>query len=221
MSPRLFPLRTIRRLRDDDRGVALVEFAVSIALFLLLFFALLDIGRLAYNYVTAEKALQIAARMAVVRPPICNAVPATNQRGANTDPRFGAKCNDPRGNVCVAINPAPCTGADAGLGIPGNATADEIWARIGTLMPNGATEANLRYTYSYDEDLNFLGGPFVPLVTVELVNLDFEFLGVLAGLARVAGATDTSETEELETNGVAFGLSVSLPGEDLALGTSG
>ena len=217
---RLLPLRTIRRLRDDDRGVTLVELAVSIALFLLLFFALLDFGRLAYNYVTAENALQIAARMAVVRPPICNGVPVTNQRGINTDPRFGAKCNDPRGNVCVAVNPAPCTGVDAGLGIAGNATADEIWARIGALMPNGATEANLHYTYSYDQDLNFLGGPFVPVVTVSL-DSEFQFLGVLAGLARVAGATDTDDLEEIETNGVAFGLSVSLPGEDLALGTSG
>lgn len=214
-----FPV-SARQLRHNESGAALVELSVCIALFLLIFFMLLDFGRMAYNYVTAEKSLQIAARMAVVRPPVCNGVPQTNQRGDAITPRFGSRCDTATG-VCASPTIPSCTGGDAGLSAAGNATADAIWARVQPLLPNNATEANLRYTYSYDEDLNFLGGPFVPVVRVELINLDFQFLGVFAALAEAAGVTDTGDLDEMETNGVSFGLSVSLPGEDLALGTNG
>ena len=54
-------------LRDTSGGV-LVEFALVVSLFLFLFAALLDFGRLSYSGVTAQSAAQIAARLAIVRP---------------------------------------------------------------------------------------------------------------------------------------------------------
>ncbi|MGB8621605.1 MAG: TadE/TadG family type IV pilus assembly protein, partial [Paracoccaceae bacterium] len=69
-----------RRMRNEEGGV-LVEFAFVIALFLFLFFTLLDFGRLAYSIVMAEKASALAARTAIVRPAACAGVPERHTRG--------------------------------------------------------------------------------------------------------------------------------------------
>ena len=85
-------------------------------------------------------------------------------------------------------------------------------------LANNATPANLRFRYSFDPNLGFLGGPYVPLVTVELQNLNFDFFSPLAGLASLAGATPSGNL------GAAIPfppMSVSMPGEDLALGIDG
>jgi hypothetical protein len=74
----------------------------------------------------------------------------------------------------------------------------------------------MRFQYDFDPNLGFLGGPYVPRVTVELQNLNFTFATPLSGLAALAGggqgpgATLTFPT-----------MSTSLPGEDLALGDQG
>jgi hypothetical protein len=70
--------------------------------------------------------------------------------------------------------------------------------------------------------MGFLGGPFTPVVTVEIQNLNFNFIHPLAGLAGLAGATDTTDQADAEANGVPMpSMSISLPGEDLALGGNG
>ena len=48
-------LQQLRRLRRNEEGTTLVELAFVIPLFLLMFFMLLDFGRLSYNWVMAEK----------------------------------------------------------------------------------------------------------------------------------------------------------------------
>ena len=59
----------------------MIEYAIVISLFLLVFFAILDFGRLGFNWVMTEKAMQRAARIAVTRPPVCDDVPETHTRG--------------------------------------------------------------------------------------------------------------------------------------------
>ena len=64
-----------RKLLDDlcrdESGTTLVELAIVLPVFLLLFLGLIDFGRLGQEYVMAEKAMQLAARTAVVRPAAC------------------------------------------------------------------------------------------------------------------------------------------------------
>ncbi len=205
----------LRRLRADQSGATLVEFAIVLPIFLLIFFALIDFGRLAFHYVTAEKSMQVAARIAAVRPAACAGVPQTHQRGpvllGVAPPRFGTSCRS-GANVCANPGPIACAGSAS------SATAQEIWGIIGPAMPNDATIANLRFIYSYDSNLGFLGGPYVPVVTVEIRNLTFEFVSPLGALAALAGATDTVG---LGADIVFPSMSVSLPGEDLALGEAG
>ena len=79
-----------------------------------------------------------------------------------------------------------CTGAAT------NATASEIWDRINPLLPVNATIDMMQFSYSFDPKLGFLGGPYTPMVTVELNLNDFQFASPLAALANAAGATNSA-----------------------------
>ncbi len=206
---------SLRRLSADESGTTLVEFALVLPLFLLIFFALIDFGRLAFQYVMAEKSMQIAARIAAVRPAACPGVPQTNVRGpaANgpTPPRYGTSCSATTG-ICANPGQIACTGSSA------SPTAQEIWTQISPALQNDATISNLRFVYSFDSNLGFLGGPYVPTVTVEIQNLTFQFVSPLGALAALAGATGN---QNIDADIVYPSMSVSLPGEDLALGENG
>jgi TadE-like protein len=199
-------------LRDED-GATLVEFSIVISLFLLIFFGLIDFGRLAYHIVTGERAMHAAARIGAVRPPACPGVPEflelSSDAPASTD--YGTSC-DAGGSICEDPGPISCTGDMA------NATAAEVWEVVGSVMPPGSDVSNLRFSYTYDARLGFLGGPYVPVVTVAMEDVTFEFVTPLAGLAAVAGATGNSGIGSTVTMP---SMSVSLPGEDLAQGVDG
>lgn len=206
-------MRQLRRLRQDESGTTLVELAFVISLFLLMFFMLLDFGRLSYNWVMAEKAVQVAARMAAVRPPVCAGLPNTNLAATGSTARFGTSCNNATA-ICQGEVAAPTPACSGDV----SATGNQIFASVAGLLPGNATAANLRFSYTYDAEMNFLGGPYVPIVTVELQNLQFQFASPLLGLARLAGANETGNTP----SPLSFpSMSVSLPGEDLALGDAG
>lgn len=207
-------LRRVARFIDDECGTTLVEFAVVFVLFLVLMFGLIDFGRLAYRFVVADKAMQIAARVATVRPAACPGVPEVYSRGPSTVTppyRFGTSCRDDAG---ICRNPGTITCA----GDANDPTATEVWGRISGLLPGDATVQNLQFSYRYDENLGFLGGPYTPVVTVELQNLDFQFIHPLGSLLSMTGATATFQ----DNLSIPFpSMSTSLPGEDLAQGTNG
>lgn len=203
--------RASRRYRQDQSGGVLIEFSIVVSLFLFLFAALLDFGRLSYSGVTAQSAAQLAARIAIVRPPACTGVPDTHQRGsASPPPRFGTSCSAATG-VCASVTTISCAGTAT------NATASEIWNRINPLLPVGTTIDAIQFSYAFDPNLGFLGGPYTPVVTVELNLDDFQFVSPLASLANAAGATNST----LSSSATYSNFSVSLPAEDLAQGGSG
>lgn len=197
-------------LKDED-GASLVEFALVVTLFLFLLLAIIDFGRIGHAWVGANKATQLAARLAAVRPPACAGVPLRNERGAAlAPPAFGALCRADVG-VCLAAATATC------LGGSNNATALEIFTAVRPLIPAGTTIDQMQYSYAFDPNLGFLGGPYVPMVTVEFTGVNFFFISQL-------GAFVTALTGQNSTLGTPLalpGMSVSLPGEDLALGTEG
>lgn len=216
--------RALRRARGFGRaeaGAALVEFALVLPIFLLLMFGLLDFGRLGYSVVMAETAVGMATRIAVVRPSAClTAMTKTNTRGSSTlspPAPYGTSCSAGTG-ICAAPADLVCTGDG------GSAVFDEIWDRVGPLMPYGTTKKNLQITYSYDEALGFLGGPYVPRVTVTLVgndvtdpaqaNAKFQFYTPIAGLANIYTGQSTTTASEINLPR----LTATLPGEDLGNG---
>jgi TadE-like protein len=204
--------RIIALLREEG-GATMVEFAIVISLFLLIFFALIDFGRLAYHIVTAERAMHAAARIAAVRPAACPGVPEfltiSSSAPASTD--YGTSCSA-GGPICQDPGPVTC------LGDASNATATEIWSQVAVVLPPESSISNLRFSYTYDARMGFLGGPYVPVVTVELEDVTFEFVTPLSSLAAVAGATSGGSVGSPIT---LPSMSVSLPGEDLAQGENG
>jgi len=205
---------SIRKFARDMGGTTLVELAIVLPIFLLIFFGLIDFGRMGAEYVMAEKAMQRAARIAAVRPPACAGVPTAISRGVvapNTvPPKFGTLCSA-GATICANPGTITCTGN------AGDPTASEIWASVSGMMPTTATPANLSFTYAFDPALGFLGGPYVPVVTVEIQNLNFQFTSPLGGLAALAGAPGNNLPGTLQFPT----MSVSLPAEDLALGNNG
>ncbi len=237
-----------RFLRDEE-GASLIEYAIVISLFLLIFFAILDFGRLGFNWVMTEKAMQRAARIAVTRAPICDGVPETYERGVDTSPAFGTLCRDGSGvcsdagtQACV-LNSSPVlasmTDFDANCGDVTNPdTATEIWCTVWPILPSNATPRNIRVSYSFDPNLGFLGGPYTPMVEVAVVTaedvgsiddsaeLRFDFVTPLPGLAAlVTGGGTPTNIADSGTDGQADipfpDLSVSMPAEDLAQGNRG
>ncbi len=203
----------IGRFWRDEDGTTIVEMAIVLPLFLVIFFAIIDFGRLWFHYVNVEKAVQIGARIAAVRPAACAGVPDFNVRAAvdgAAPARTGTECNAGQ-NICLAVPRITCNGSAE------NGTAAEIWDRINPVFPSNTTIGNLNFAYDYDPDLGFLGGPYVPVVTVEITNAEFEFLHPLAALIGLAGGGGSTVGGT-----VTFpDLSVSLPGEDLAQGVDG
>jgi hypothetical protein len=204
----------LQRLRADEGGAALVEFALVMLLFFFLFFSLIDFGRWGSSYVLAEKATQLAARTAAVRPPACAGVPERHERPAAPSanpPRFGTSCR-------AASNPCATAATVSCPGLAGNPSADEIWARIQPLLPPDATIGNLRFEYRFDPNLGFLGGPYTPLVTVEITPPNFQFISPLGAMAAALGGGGGGGLGAAQPYG---GFSVSLPAEDLANGENG
>lgn len=228
---RRIPKAAKRFARSED-GTTLVEFAVCIALFLLILFAVLDFGRLGYNWVVAEKAMQRAVRVATVRPPICSDVPRIHVRANTFDDRFpaGTLCRREAGlclevtQQCLLSNPDP-------LAPEATAAANEIWNMIEPLMPPGAGMEHVLIRYDYDQRLGFLGGPFVPMITAELgsdtngdgtfSDADDDFLFTFVSPLSALAAQATGAANEIP-NSIPFpDISASLPGEDLNTGAGG
>jgi len=231
-------ISALRRFKVSEAGASLIEYAIVITLFLLMFFAILDFGRLGFNWVMTEKAMQRAVRIAVTRPPICPGVPETHERGVNDTVSYGALCRDDGGNCqnagqqsCV-LSAAPINCADASI-----ATANEIWCLINPILPSNATPRNVRVSYTFDPNLGFLGGPYTPMVEVAVVTADdvpnlensdelrFQFITPLPGLAALVGGgtpTNLRDSGEDGAADIAFpDMSVSMPAEDLSQGGRG
>lgn len=203
-----------RAFAYNQAGTTIVEFAIVLPIFLLLLFALIDFGRLGFEYVMADKGVQLAARLAIARGPACPGVPTVNARGTVASgavpPYFGTNC---RTAATVCANPGTITC----VGNVSNATVAEIWTAISPLMPVGSTAANLRFTYAFDGNLGFLGGPYEPMVTVQVASLTFQFVTPLSALAALAGDPGNTLPGSLPFPP----MTVSLPAEDLALGEAG
>jgi hypothetical protein len=164
--------------------------------------------------------VRLAARIAVVRPPACAGVPERNVPSTvapptgTPPPRFGTSCKVGT-YVCMSVATVSCAGN------AGNATAAEIWTRVRSLMPNGASIADLTFAYTFDQNLGYLGGPYVPMVTVEAkrgsAGLPYAFLSPLGSLAAALPGSSPSSFGTINLPKI----SISLPAEDLALGEAG
>ena len=203
-------VRTKDYLRKEE-GAILVEFAVVLPLFLVLLFSVIDFGQIYLRWILAEKATHVASRLAVVRPPICAGLPTFNDRTAGLPQvlPFGTSCGTVPG-LCVDPGTITCTG-DTAVGD----TLDDILDVIGGFLPASVEPANIRMTYSF-ADLGFLGGPYVPLVTIELVgDIDVPFITPLGPLLQAFYGGNGLDDPSMPS------MRATLPAEDLSEGGPG
>lgn len=198
----------VLRLRQDQNGSVLVEFAVVLPLFLILLFAVVDFGQIYLRWILAEKATHLAARLAVVRPPVCAGVPTINFRD---NPffkilPFGTSCGVL--GLCDDAGDVTCTGATAT-----SDSFDDIFGQISVLLPPAAAPQNLRFTYS-SANLGFLGGPYVPMVSVELIGeVEVPFITPMGPLLQTFyGGGNTLDNPTMPA------MRATLPAEDLVEG---
>ena len=234
----------LRRHGRDESGASLVEYTVVLILFLLVFGAILDFGRLGFNWVMTEKAMQRAARIATVRPPVCTGVPEFHTVAGGGSPgtlcRAGGACASGGTQTCIlgtATAFADCSTA------AGSSTAKEIWCILEPILPSNASPNNIWVEYRYDWRMGFAGGPYTPMIEVGVVTQDvvtaktniqgtpsillFDFITPIPALAAMAsGAGSTTVIQDSGDAGsladIPFpDMSVSLPGEDLNHGIDG
>jgi hypothetical protein len=196
-------------LLRDERGGPLAEFALVIGLLFVIAIFAFEISRFYMRAAMTEYATHLAVRVAAVRPAICPGVPDTNERAGGSTARFGTMCSDPS-SPCAAAATQTCAG------VGGTPVTDEIFGIIQPLLPDNATPANLQFSYAAS-GLGFLGGPYVPMVSVSLQNLQHDFILPLGQLFAPWGGGAGGGA-----GSVALGpLTATLPGEDLNIGTGG
>lgn len=198
--------------RRQEEGSVLAEFAIVLPLFLILLMAVIDFGQIYLRWILAEKATAIAARIAVVRPPICPGVPTFNDRtqGIPKTSPFGTACTESFFGLCEDPGTISCTGDDA----VGD-TFDSLFGAVADLLPAPVGPENILFTYSF-ANLGFLGGPYVPLVSVELVgDVDVSFVTPLGPLLQAFNGGGVLENPRLPP------MRATLPAEDLLEGGPG
>ena len=161
-----------RKLLEDQRGGASVEFVI---IFPVLFFLVGFILLLAIDFfwmLTSQKAVERGAREAIVRLP----VPGTlidqgriiNYSSAGTV-RAGVAC-EPDSN-CQPIATIACRGGefldDDPTAACNQARFNEIYTVVQRLAPNGIEPRDLTITYE-DSGLGRASESYIPLVTVQL-----------------------------------------------------
>ena len=198
----------LRVFASDERGTTLVELALAIVVFLALLFGVIDFGRVGYHYVGAERGVMRAARLAAVLPPACSAAAdfgeIARDGAADPPPRMGTLCRG--GGVCAPIATISCTADN------GDPQATVIWNAVRGALPAGATAGALTISYVQDGDLGFLGGPYTPVVEIDLAGVSVTGLSVFGLAGMYGGGTTHASSLSLPT------MTAVMPGEGLGTG---
>jgi hypothetical protein len=148
-------------------------------------------------------------------------VPELFGRGIGTT-RYGTSCSVAPG-TCAPVPTAECTVtiADSGTNCANAALAGAIVANMRLITPLAMRTGNagtVVFTYSdpnaITPRLGFVGGPYIPMVTVEVRGAAFQFLA-LAPLARLLGGAAFEDILPMPT------MRSTAVGEDLNLGDNG
>jgi hypothetical protein len=179
-----------KRLAADQRGDVLVGFILIVGLLFGLFFAGVGFFLLFSWLQLAEMATQAGVRTAVVSTPAV-AVSSWPNDFKSDDTCTDVEClfipatdNGPVGRSCNA-NPGVCGKLLPPLNCTGTACTGAGYAHIAERMRQifpVIEDKNIRITYA-DSGLGYVGGPPVPLVTVEVVDLEIPVIGAVIDLA--------------------------------------
>lgn len=191
-------MNIINKAIKNEDGAATVEFvAVSFALLILVFFVV-ELTLLFFFSLSAQKAAQVGARLAIVSNPAAVGVPVTNTRTAGGV--FGVSCSD-ASSPCINFGTLTCSGGDASCDV---AAFNRILTGIQRFLGDAqAEDITISYTYV---GLGFAGGPSTPSITVTIANVDYT-TGIIGAIVGTGGAFSALPA-----------VSATLTGEDLNQG---
>lgn len=211
-----------RAFRRDRRGATLVEGLLAFPVILLACAVIIEFGVAVIQYNQTVKALQVGARQLAVSDPIAPGFTAALSAGYGT--AQGGPVPATAASVACGAGTTACLTSGAGV-IPPTGMARLILGSDGRCDTNVGTSVsgmcdlngritadNVRVTY-YRSGLGYVGRPGgpVPTITIEVRNLNFDFLflGAILRLAALGGATGFSGTIAIPAN------PVTITGEDL------
>lgn len=193
------PLRGLRLIHDDFGGMT-VEFVAIMPFFLLIVFFVIEVTLAMFWWSTAEKAVQLGVRVAVVSDPVTSGLPSVNAKAGSAV--YGQQCGG-SSDACTGFSTVTC-GA-GGAACANTAAFNRIVTRMQDIFGViDASNVSVSYTYA---GMGYAGGRPVPLVTVTLSGVQFRtgFISILGSLIGSGGALTTMPP-----------ISARLTGEDLS-----
>ncbi len=161
----------LSRFLKDRRGATIVEFTLIAPMLFLLTFAIVEFGYFFWQYNSAEKATQFGAR-SVVTSSLVTSWTSDCGNFATSDP-IGTECRDVPGSNTWSFT---CVGSDI-AGPCDSVAMARIVAQMKAFFPR-IEAGNVLVTFS-GTGLGFVGrGSPVPLVSVSLQNMTYEFIAV-------------------------------------------
>lgn len=174
---------SIKGFFRDRKGTVAVEFALLFMVLFVLSMGIVEFGRALYEWHKAEKALQIAARFAVVTDPVATDLRTWSAKDNSNE--FGDSCRDPAtGGIQSYCDFAPIICTNAGCTDKGFSSSafNAIFQKVQPWFPALQPE-NLVVEYRAT-NLGFVGRPgartgefnLVPAVTIRLRNIQYDFM---------------------------------------------
>lgn len=159
----------LRKIWGDQRGASLVEFSLILPMLFAVIFGIIDMGYLAYQYNAAVKATQAGAQYAATHDPVvsglfdCGTTDYTDKAGTD--------CGAVTGYATWTVTCPGGQNCEAGI-------MADIVTEMQAFYPN-LEAANVRVTFSGEPGLGYIGrGRPVPAITVEIVDLKYNFIAV-------------------------------------------
>ncbi len=215
----------LKEFGRDESGAALIEMTVTVTMFLVILFGVVEFSHLFYQWNAATKAVQFGARLAAVSDPVASDLSSLTGVGGSVLPGAAMPAFD---RVCTSDHPTgatgQCTGVNSydfaamqtliygrGNGTLCNGTGNNIG--MCNLFPN-ITPQNVRVRYQ-NNGLGYAGRPSgyvaypgapVPTITVSIRNFTFNYIflkGLVPGLTAVSmpGLNTTITGEDLRKVG--------------------
>jgi hypothetical protein len=186
----------------DESGTAFLEMALMAFMMIVLTFSSVEFGYAWWQWNGAEKATQLAARLAVASDPLATELATFTCGTGSLLP--GAPCSTPG---AVSFGTITCSGASnscSGGYTFNNTEFTRLVTRMQSIYPD-VTPANIVVEYR-DVGLGFVGRPRpVPLVSVRLVDMTFNFIalsGLIPGPITMPEFRATLPGEDITTAGV-------------------
>lgn len=191
-----------RSERPGESGSVLLEFTVTIFVFLVVLFGVIEFSLAFYQWNAATKAAQFGARYAATSNPVLQQLPSIDGlKAANAGDDFAGNFDV----LCDGSLPTPackCTGSEC----PGTLTylPDNMTAIVNAMKkayPN-ITSKNVTVRYDNTYKLGYAGRPGgpVPTVTVSLKGVKFNFIllsFLIPGSITMPGLSTTVTGEDL------------------------